>query len=112
EVARTTEVYSDIGRLYPDFRELWRQVEPQTLTSMPLGLALWNACQHVTRARIPGAVVECGVWQGGSMLLAARALMHAQDRERPLYLYDIFEWSWEAPVGSDGFFLSEDEQRA
>lgn len=111
EVARTTEVYSDIGRLHPEFREVWRELGSETLSSMPLGLALWNACRYITRAELPGAVVECGVWKGGSMMLAVRALLHSGVHDRPLYLYDIFDWSWEAPIGADGFFMSEDEQR-
>jgi len=76
EIARTAELHSDIGRVYPDFRAAWQRVESLTLTSMPLGLALWNACRYITAAQVPGAVVECGIFRGGSMLLAALALLH------------------------------------
>jgi O-methyltransferase len=31
------------------------------------------------------------VWQGGSMLLAAHALMHFGDTSRRLWLYDTFD---------------------
>jgi hypothetical protein len=40
---------------------------------------------------VPGAIVECGVWRGGSMLAAARTLNECSDVTRHLYLYDTFE---------------------
>ena len=40
---------------------------------------------------MPGAVVECGVWKGGSMMAAALTLLRLGDTERDLYLYDTFE---------------------
>ncbi|MCA9709283.1 MAG: hypothetical protein KDK70_25795, partial [Myxococcales bacterium] len=112
EVSRKIEVLSDIGRLYPDFRAAWSRVGGESLSSMPVGLATWKAATHVVQASIPGAIVECGVWKGASMMLAALALLKAGDPERSLYLYDIFDWSWEAATGSDGLFMSEEEQRA
>ena len=42
------------------------------------------------RHRIPGDIVECGVWSGGSMLLAAHALLHFGDTSRRIWLYDTF----------------------
>ena len=42
------------------------------------------------RNRIPGDIVECGVWSGGSMRLAAQALMHFGDTSRRIYLSDTF----------------------
>lgn len=112
EVARTTEVHSDIARMYPQFRDAWRRVQQDSLSSLPIGLALWKACLHIVENAVPGAVVECGVWRGASMALAVMAFEHAGARERDLYLYDIFDWSWEAAVGSDGFLMSHAEAQA
>ena len=50
--------------------------------------ALIEAIEYLTKYQIPGAIVECGVWKGGSMMAAALAL---QDTNRELYLYDTFE---------------------
>lgn len=59
------------------------------MPSVRLG-SLWRqAVLHVCRNRIPGAIVECGVWKGGSMMAAANTLMECGER-RPLYLCDTF----------------------
>lgn len=42
------------------------------------------------RNDIPGDIVECGVWSGGSMLRVALALMHCGDASRRVHLYDTF----------------------
>ena len=34
-----------------------------------------QAVRHVVTHDIPGAIVECGVWRGGSMMVAARTLL-------------------------------------
>jgi O-methyltransferase len=40
--------------------------------------------------RIPGSVVECGSWMGGTGILAARVLSAVRD-DRPIFLCDSFE---------------------
>jgi O-methyltransferase len=40
---------------------------------------------------VSGDVVECGVWRGGSSMVAALALQQEGDAERRLWLYDTFE---------------------
>jgi hypothetical protein len=40
---------------------------------------------------IEGDIVECGVWRGGSMMLAALKLIELKNTERNLYLFDTFE---------------------
>ena len=53
--------------------------------------ALCKATQHVIEAKVPGAIVECGVWKGGSMMAAALTLNRLGIRDRDLYLFDTFE---------------------
>lgn len=53
--------------------------------------ALIQAVRYVSANDIPGAVVECGVWKGGSMAAVARALRQIGDLGRHLYLFDTFE---------------------
>jgi hypothetical protein len=62
--------------------------------------ALIKACRYVATHKIPGDIVECGVWRGGSMLTAARTLVAAGDSIRELYLYDTFE-GMSAPTDED-----------
>jgi O-methyltransferase len=51
---------------------------------------VYQSVEYIVRNRIPGDIVECGVWSAGSMLLAAHALMHFGDTSRPIYLSDTF----------------------
>ena len=67
------------------------RVRPYTMTSEERVVALIDAIGYLTRHQIPGAVVECGVWRGGSSMAAALALKTAGDTGRELYLYDTFE---------------------
>jgi O-methyltransferase len=76
--------------LDPETIETIRAVTPYTLTSIERIAALCASIRYVVDAAIPGAIVECGVWRGGSMMAAARTLVAAGDTSRQLYLYDTF----------------------
>ena len=52
---------------------------------------LIQAVRYVERHHVPGAVVECGVWRGGSMLTVAHTLLRRGVTDRDLYLFDTFE---------------------
>lgn len=64
---------------------------PFTMTTTERMNALYEACLNVWRNKIPGAIVETGVWRGGSMMVAALALQHAGDEAREIWGYDTFE---------------------
>ena len=70
--------------------ETIRAVAPFTLTSPERIAALCEATRYLAQARIPGDVVECGVWRGGSMMAVARTLLQMNDTARELFLYDTF----------------------
>jgi O-methyltransferase len=72
-------------------RETYRRVAPYTMTSPERIAAVCDAVSYATRAGIPGAYVECGVWRGGSSMAAALSLLALGDSERQLYLFDTFE---------------------
>jgi len=78
----------------PDFDAddiaLWRLIEPYTLTSMERVRALADSVSYLIANRIPGTIVECGVWRGGSMMAAARTLLGHGVRDRDVYLFDTF----------------------
>jgi O-methyltransferase len=82
----------DVGQadLEPEFLELHARCAAYTMTSVERMYALYGAIHHVIRAGIPGELVECGVWRGGSSMMAALVLMQLGDSERRLYLYDTF----------------------
>jgi O-methyltransferase len=75
----------------PVFHGLHERASRFTMTSIERMYALYQAVTYVNRAAIPGDVVECGVWRGGSSMLAALTLLELQDTTRTLYLYDTFE---------------------
>ncbi|MCI0434459.1 MAG: TylF/MycF family methyltransferase [Gemmatimonadetes bacterium] len=78
----------------PDFSaadiDLYESVAPFTMTSPERVIALVRAVEYVLASRIPGAIVECGVWRGGSMMAAARVIVARAQAMRDLYLYDTF----------------------
>jgi O-methyltransferase len=61
-----------------------------TMTTVDRMYALWQATHYVVSAAIPGDLVECGVWRGGSAMLTALALRDA-GASRKIWLYDTFE---------------------
>jgi hypothetical protein len=83
-----------------DCRRIIAAVRPYTMTSIERLVALIDATRHISTAGIPGDVVECGVWRGGSSMAAALTLLAASDTHRALYLYDTFE-GMSAPSGMD-----------
>ena len=90
---------SRLGARPPDFPpdfdaraiETIRAVQPYTMTSAERLFALIQAVRYVSSAGVPGSIVECGVWRGGSMMAAALALLESGDTERELFLFDTFE---------------------
>lgn len=70
---------------------LVRAVRPYTMTSPERVVALSRAVEYIADRNVPGAIVECGVWRGGSMLAVARTLLSRGVTDRELYLFDTFD---------------------
>lgn len=68
-----------------------RAVQAYTMTSPERVVALCDAVAYLEQHAIPGAIVECGVWRGGSMMAAALTLRALGAGDRDLYLFDTFE---------------------
>ena len=90
------QLWIDIGvesteNLDPGFLETYKRCRDHTLTSFKAMYAMYQAASYVTKAAIPGDYVECGVWKGGSSMIAALAFRHAGNTDRKLYLYDTYE---------------------
>jgi len=79
---------------YPDmdkqFSALYRQSIECTAASAERLYALYLAIRYLAAARVPGDIVECGVWRGGNCMLAALSLMALGDPSRQIWLYDTF----------------------
>lgn len=65
-------------------------VRPYTLTSDERVAALTASIEYLVRAGVPGAIVECGVWRGGSLMAAGLALKRLGVLDRDLYGFDTF----------------------
>lgn len=72
------------------FENAYEACRPYTMVSKDRQIHFFDAAQYVARAGIEGAIMECGVWRGGSMMMAAYALLDLDMTDRELWLYDTF----------------------
>ena len=81
-------------------RATMKAVRPWTMTSYFRVFALIEAVRYVVDGGVPGEMVECGVWRGGSMQAVARTLLGRGVSDRELHLFDTFE-GMPAPTDKD-----------
>lgn len=78
----------------PDFSEqnmkICDAVRFHTMTSPERVNALIESVRYLVANRIDGAMVECGVWKGGSTMAMALTLKELGAENRKLFLYDTF----------------------
>lgn len=84
----------------PEFERLRERCAQLTMTSRERLYAVYQAARYLAEARIEGDFVECGVWRGGSAMMAALSFAAAGDASRRLWLYDTFE-GMPAPSAED-----------
>lgn len=94
------DIKSDIN-----FGKVYELCKPYSMTSTERMYALFKAMEYVINNKIEGAVVECGVWRGGSSMLCA-SIMKTINITKDLYLYDTFE-GMPAPSDYDKSLLGE-----
>ena len=80
-----------LGDLSEREREAIAASRAFSATSLERLAAMVQSVGHVVRHQVPGDIVECGVWRGGSMMAAAITLKALGDTSRRLFLYDTFE---------------------
>src|SRR4051812_20961921 len=80
--------FSDLDPTFPAIAE---SVKPFTMTSIERQYDLYKTVEYLVKAKVPGDLLECGVWRGGSMMLAAKVLVALGDTSRKLYLFDTYE---------------------
>lgn len=90
--------------------ELFAKVAPYTMTSNPRIHAVERSIRYIVEANIPGDIVECGVWRGGSSMAAAYSLMDAGDTSRTLWLFDTFD-GMPKPTNKDLSWTGSDAMR-
>lgn len=90
----------DLRLVDPPARDIVQKVEQFTMTDHLAIIGLIDAIDHIERTGVPGAVVECGVWRGGSSMAAALRLLAGGPPLRELWLYDTFS-GMTAPSNQD-----------
>lgn len=95
ELRRTAALTDPLLAGFPDLsaaeRDIIRAVQPFTMSSPERIANVILTVKHVVQQRVPGDIVECGVWRGGCMMAAALTLRSLDETGRRLYLYDTFE---------------------
>jgi O-methyltransferase len=87
----------------PQELAVMRQVKGLTATGPGRLAGLMDAVKYIAANKIAGAVVECGVWRGGSVMAALLTLKEIGDTSREVFLYDTFE-GMSAPTQQDVMF--------
>ena len=83
-------IEADLDRVERRDRAIVEQALPYTMTGVARLEALVDAVRHVVRRDLPGDLVECGVWRGGSVLAMILTLQDMGVEDRDLYLFDTF----------------------
>lgn len=91
---------ASLGAVEPEFAALYERCRPYTMTSPERCYALYQAVRYVRAHSIEGTFVECGVWRGGSSMLACLAAASA-GWEADFWLFDTFA-GMTAPDDADG----------
>lgn len=72
------------------FNEIYQKCRNYTMTSQQQLYSLYTATKYVNENKISGDIVECGVWKGGSSMLAALTMLSLENTDKFIYLYDTY----------------------
>lgn len=87
QAAQTEEFPLDFEKEYVD---IIQSVKPYTMTSHERLYQLIYCVKYIAENSIPGDLVECGVWRGGSILSMIKTLQSLKVSDRKLQLFDTF----------------------
>ncbi len=87
----------------PAVKRIIERTSPYTKTPSVRVVALCHSVDYVVEHGIPGAIVECGLWRGGSLMAAALQLAELGVTDRRLYGFDTFA-GMTSPTVEDGEF--------
>lgn len=95
------QITQDMVDTAPEFVPIYLKAVPYTMTSVPNMFAFYSAVKHAAESGVPGDIVECGVWRGGSCMIAALTLAALEPGSaRKVWLYDTFA-GMSAPTDAD-----------
>jgi len=108
---------SDLGKCAPaeafrtfrkgyDLEDAACEAIPQVIGATQLSyerlVTLYQQVAYLERNRLPGALVECGVWRGGAAAMMALANLAEGSERRMLHLFDSFQGMPEPDLANDG----------
>lgn len=82
---------SGMADMDESFLPIYERCRSYTMTSVERMYAMFKAVKYLEDATVEGEIVECGVWRGGSMMVAAYTLAALGNTSRNLYLFDTYE---------------------
>jgi hypothetical protein len=82
---------ADLSAEDAEFAPIWAACRPYTMTSVQRGLAVFRAVRYLCQNNIAGDFIECGVWRGGSSMIAMSTLRHLGAMDRRVILFDTFQ---------------------
>ena len=94
----------------PPFLEIYNKCKDFTMTSAERMFALYKSIEYIVKSDIPGDIVECGVWQGGSSMLCSYTLKKFNQLNRNIYLYDTFS-GMSMPTDRDVTYYNESAEK-
>lgn len=80
-----------LSDLTDEEKKILESVTPFTMTSAERIISLIRSTDYIVKNKILGAIVECGVWRGGSIMATLQSLLANGENNREIYLYDTFE---------------------
>lgn len=83
----------------PEELELIEKYSPYTMTGETAQWALLRAVRYLDDRRIPGDLVECGVWRGGNLMMV-KEFRQKSSVPRRYFLFDTFA-GMTAPTAAD-----------
>ena len=94
--------FSSVRQLRESMQTVWLslRVRNYTMEHPPRLKTLCRLCNEIDALNIPGDIVECGVWNGGSAAVMAYSTRHSR-LGRAIWLFDPFE-GMPAPTFVDG----------
>jgi O-methyltransferase len=81
----------DLGQVDERNRAIVERAFPHTMTGELRLDATVQAVRHCLARGVPGALVECGVWRGGSLLAMLLTLRELGVDDRDVFGFDTFE---------------------
>lgn len=69
---------------------IWSRVQNYTMIGRETAESMYRAAKLCVDGVVPGALVECGVWKGGSLFAGMLAFMELEGPKREVWAYDTF----------------------